>query len=438
LGRGVAMALPIPVVDSAGPDPSQPGRVRWRGRLGWPWRSARRQRPRRRGHSGRHERPVQRGRLRPRDQWVVRALSDRSAWAAVDAAAPAVSGAADTAWPYAMLVGRQTVTALLAGPLPPGPPGPWRETGGGWLIDRGLLSAASGDGTARPSDTFVALGSCGGGALLLDLACAPTVITITGDPAAARDLMRSLVTQLQVVPRNRVFAAASALPGTPCATPAGPLDRLDLGTTVHDGAESPWTFLVCVSPALGEAIRLRARGAADRMRVLVLGNVRGSRWSLLAGADGEVTADGLGLGASSRPILSCISNGVPPRRHPLPEPGPVGATLTRPRAAPRAASSDEGETWPPRVAPASPFARAQNGQAHLPAYCRAFAGDELDAAVKLHPALAPVPERDPTLDLPLSAPSAGPSPAPSARSSSAGSEPTCTDGPMYGQRPGGG
>jgi hypothetical protein len=296
-------------------------------------------------------------------QWVAQALSDRSAWAAVDDAAAAVSAAAEGAWPYAMRVGPQTVTALLAGLTPPWPPAPWQSADRGWLIERGILAAADGGGTPHLSDTFVALGSCDGSALLVDLACAPAVIEIAGDHDAARDLMWSLVTQLQIVPRNRVLVAAD---GPPDRLP----DPLSQEASARDEAVLPWTFVACAQPTAADVISLRARAAsADRMRVLVLGSVVGSRWSLLAGANGEVTADGLGLVALSRPVLpppSAARPSVPltPRSSALPRAQPQHARpRTQPRRSPPAPpgerarpepdspdpDDDEIETWISRL-----------------------------------------------------------------------------------------
>jgi hypothetical protein len=273
-----------------------------------PARWGRRGRSGRRGRLGPRGSPGPSGRFGQREQRVAQALSDRSAWAAVDDTATAVSAVANAAWPYAMLVRPQTVTALLAGPTLPWPPAPWQNADRGWLIDRSLLAAAGDDGSARPSDTFVALGSCHGGALLVNLACAPAVISITGDQDAARDLMRSLVAQLQIVPRNRVLVAAGPLFGVPAAPPNRLPDRPSQEASTGDEPAGSWTFFACALPTPADVIRLRARAAdAGRTRVLVLGSVVGSRWSLLADANGEVTADGLGLAAWSTPVLRRIS-----------------------------------------------------------------------------------------------------------------------------------
>lgn len=351
----------------------------------------------RHGHFGRPGQPGAGGSPGPgrhfgqREQWVVQALSDRSAWAAVDDTAAAVSAVANGAWPYAMLVRPQTVTALLAGPTPPWPPAPWQSADRGWLIDRGLLAAAGDDGSPRPSDTFVALGSCDGGALLVDLAYAPTVISITGDPDAARDLMWSLVAQLRFVPRNRVHVAAGPSPGALAATPDRLPDPPGAEASTRDDAPGSWSFFVCTLPTAADVIQLRARAAdAGRMLVLVLGGVVGSRWSLVAEANGEVTADGLGLAAWSGPIsqgypagepstpppgapLTPRSSASPGGAHPDPRHAkqrtpsrtgvPLGERLRSWRRSPDFDDDDDVdvETWISQIAAVNPFAREQDG-----------------------------------------------------------------------------
>jgi len=224
-----------------------------------PARSGRRARSEQRGWPDARSIPGPSGPSGRQEQRAAQALSDRSAWAAVDDTATALSAVTNVAWPYAMLVRPQTVTALLAGPTLPWPLAPWQREDRGWLIDRSLLTAAGDDGSARPSDTFVALGYHDGGALLVDLACAPAVISITGDQDAGRDLMRSLVAQLQIVSRNRVLMAADPLSGVPGAPPRRLSDRLVQDVGARDEPAGQWTFLASAMPAPADVIRLRAR-----------------------------------------------------------------------------------------------------------------------------------------------------------------------------------
>ena len=56
----------------------------------------------------------------------------------------------------------------------------------------------------------------------------------------------------------------------------------------------------------------------------------------------------------------------------------------------------DDEHWPSAVAPLRPFASPGDPGA-LAAPGRAFLADELNAAIELYPALAPVPGRDPRL-----------------------------------------
>jgi len=341
------------------------------------------------GHAARGRRFSQ------RDNLVPQLFPDRSAWATIDNASAAISAVGTAAWPYAMLIRPQTVTALLAGPTPPWPPAPWQSADRGWLIDRNRLAAVGDDGSPRPSDTFVALGSYHGSVLLVDLACAPDVISINGDQDAAPDLMQSLVNQLQMVPRNRVHAAAERLREVLTAPPDRRLDRLSQETGAADDDAGSWTFLLSAGLTPEEVIQLRALAAdAGRTRVLVLGSVAGSRWSLLADANGKVTADGLGLTTLSGPALlraperttpqvpfpapwrglpaPVPSAPYPPRSDPSrrTRPGPRHAKPRTPSPAPpdeqprpwphRPDSEDnDGETWLSRTIPANPFARHQ-------------------------------------------------------------------------------
>jgi hypothetical protein len=313
-------------------------------------------------------------------QWALQALSDRSTWAAVDETARGISSVTNAAWPYAMVVRPQTVLALLAGPTLPWPPAPWQRADRGWLIDRSLLAAA-GDGQARPSDTFVGLGSCDGGALLVDLACAPTVISITGDQDAARDLMRSLVTQLQAGSGTRVLMTA----GPPSAGSGPPLhwpsDLTGQEASRPGEPTRPWTFLVSALPGPADVVRLRARAAdAGRMRVLVLGSVTGSRWSLVADASGGVTVDGLDLAASGLPathrgpiqvpsrVSPALPSGAPGPQHARPQPPPRHSLRPAPRKRPRSVpfwpdSDEDDETWLSRISLDNPFAaQSEEGQ----------------------------------------------------------------------------
>jgi hypothetical protein len=259
----------------------------------------------------------QRAGRRGRDRPLAHELADWSMWATVDAAV-AWASAAGKAWPYALLLGRKTVTVLLAGGPAAEPPPRWRAVGGGWAVARDHVVTTgdneAGEG-ARASDTFVVLGSRGDDAVLLDLACAPGIVTVNGDPHASRDLMASLTAQLAAAPRNRVLVAARVLPGAPGAGLTELLDRIDRhGADSRGVAEAPSTFLICADPAPAEAVRLRSLAARDhRLRALVLGDLTGSRWPLQVDAGGEVIADGLGLVASTR----SLPRDVPDRPLPL-------------------------------------------------------------------------------------------------------------------------
>jgi hypothetical protein len=147
----------------------------------------------------------------------------------------------------------------------------------------------------------------------------------------------------------------------------------------------PWTFLASALPGPAEVIRLRARAAdTPRVRVLVLGSVTGSRWSLVADASGGVTADGLDLAAFGLPALHrgpertsiqapsraspALPSGAQGPQHARPQrpprPSPRVALRKRPRSLPFWPDSDEDdETWLSRISLDNPFAaQSEEGQ----------------------------------------------------------------------------
>jgi len=236
--------------------------------------------------------------------------------------------------------------------------------------------------------------------LLVDLAFAPVVISITGDEVAARDLMRSLVAQLQIVPENRVLMTAGSQSGRPDATLHWLPDLLSQDPNTRDVSRRAWTFLASALPSAADMIHLREQAAgSERIRVLVLGSVTGSRWSLVADGNGEVTVDGLGLvafGLPARrpsteraplqvpsPAPPALPSGVPSSSPPSP-PGPRHAKSHRPsqpyaqatrRKRARSQSFwpdfDDDETWLSSISPDNPlepyqddpFTRPQGDQA---------------------------------------------------------------------------
>ena len=275
-----------------------------------------------------------------------KALADPQTWNTLDTA---VQWAGDgPAWPYAVILGPETVTVRLAGRRRLAePPKPWTRTDGGWTVGREALGkAALPEQRARAysSAAYAALGSRGQDIAFLDLGLVPGVLTVEGDRKAATDLVNSLMTQMIAGGAHRV--------------------RTDLNELLEDraaGDGTALTFLVCADPDGETAVRLhKAASLWPWLRVVVLGETQGSRWSLTVDADGVVRAPALGLSA----VCSGLPQSIPPRPAATPaapaiqpEPEPILSTLPR-----------------------EPF------------------------AIEEHPGLLPLPPRDPALDLGVFAP----------------------------------
>ncbi|MBR7829697.1 hypothetical protein KDK95_25550, partial [Actinospica sp. MGRD01-02] len=269
----VATTTPIPVVAGAGPNPS---------------------RRRRQFGATRQDRP----------------LTDPATWTVAESAVDACSAAG--ARPYALHIAARTITAHLVGAEPPQLPAPWRPTENGWTVDRDELDAHRPPRLDSPTHTYVALGSDDGAALLIDLAAAPGVIAVSGDRSAAGRLVRTFAARLTAIPHHRVLTAVHPAPDSPA------LDLPDLLELLGDRLDgSPglplWTFLVCADPGPAEAARLRTLIADNpNLRVIVLGEISGSRWTLRTDARGEVLAEGLGLTAATRRLPESLGEPVQP------------------------------------------------------------------------------------------------------------------------------
>jgi hypothetical protein len=280
-------------------------------------------------------------------------LADPSAWRTVDAAVESVLAAlagpnSPAVWPYAALLTKETITVLLAGVPPlPEPSPPWRDADvtGQWTADRASLAADSPQITRRPggagvrpyAGTFVALGSRDGAAVLLDLARAPAIVTVTGDRVASRRLVRSMAAQLSAAGHRVLFAAdviddgrgGVGLPGTL----SGLLDHIGDGASRAESgpqraAGALWrTFVVCGEPAPAEAERLRGLIAGDeRLRVIVLGEMADWHWSLQVDAAGVVIGGGLALAAATRSLPDRPANRAVGPAEPPPPAGPPGTS----------------------------------------------------------------------------------------------------------------
>ena len=269
-------------------------------------------------------------------------LADPLTWHAVDAAVRwAGSGAA---WPYAVLLGPEEATVRLAGRVPVVAPEPWRTVEGGWAAPREALSAGDPPthlGRAYSSTAYAALGSSGADLVFLDLALVPGVLTVQGDQRAAGELISSLLAQLAAGGAHRVIAAERS----PRA-----LEEIEHQET------APPTFLAWSNPDAPTATRLhRATTLRPWLRVVVLGDTNGTRWSLTVGADGVVSSAALGLTAASA--------GLPPQIPPRPAPAAVPEpTIVAPVGPPPSLDEHPGLLpLPPREAglSAEPFAPSQ-------------------------------------------------------------------------------
>lgn len=283
-------------------------------------------------------------------------LADPSAWRTVDAAVESVLAAlagpnSPAVWPYAALLTKETITVLLAGVPPlPEPSAPWRDADGTgqWTADRASLAVHSPQITRRPggagmrpyAGTFVALGSRDGAAVLLDLARAPAIVTITGDRVASRRLVRSMAAQLSAAGHRVLFTADVTDDDRGGVGLSGLLDYIGDGTSRAESGQQRaagalWrTFVVCGEPAPEEAERLRGLIAGDeRLRVIVLGEMADWHWSLQVDAAGVVIGGGLALAAATR----ALPDGPADRTA-----GPVIAELPPPAGPPGTSSARGG------------------------------------------------------------------------------------------------
>jgi hypothetical protein len=207
-------------------------------------------------------------------------------------AAAAYAAGSATASPYAVLLGPDTATVRFAGPTPSA------------VFDRSTLTITD----PAAASVYVCLGSNGTDLVFLDLAAAPGVLTVDGDPRAATALANSLMSQLAP---HRV----AHIEQWPRA-----LEELE-----DDGR---LTFLIWPRPDAENAVRLH-RAAEQRpwLRIIVLGDTNGTRWPLTVTADGVVSSLALGLTASS----SSLPEQVPPRTAiPVPPPAPVAESDPEP------------------------------------------------------------------------------------------------------------
>lgn len=109
-------------------------------------------------------------------------------------------------WPYAALVGADSVTVCIAGLEVPEPLSPWTkgEDSRSWVLSRSRLEAAgehsgsSGHRTAGAGAVCPAvLGGYGDAAVVIDAGCAHGTLLFSGDPVQAERVRASLAEQLE-------------------------------------------------------------------------------------------------------------------------------------------------------------------------------------------------------------------------------------------------
>jgi hypothetical protein len=272
-----------------------------------------------------------------------KALADPETWELVDAA---VQWAGDgPAWPYAVILSPETVTVRLAGRAVPQPPEPWHAVDGGWQAacdDLAEAEVPEHRARAYTSGAYVALGSRGAEIVFVDLGLVPGVLTVEGDRRMTADLVSSLMAQIGAAGVHRVDADLSEV--------------VDEGVSQDTGS---LTFVVCSDPDAETAARLhQAVRSRPWLRVVVLGDTRGTRWSMEVDTDGVVSAAALGLSAACTTLPQSI-----PRR---------------PSPSPAAAAQPDADPEPTPIAAA--------------ALEEPFSLDD-------HPGLLPLPPRDPGLGL---------------------------------------
>ena len=275
-------------------------------------------------------------------------LADPATWHAVDAA-ERWAGSGST-WPYAVLLGPETATVRITGPVP------------AVTAERAALAAANPVAhPGRAPSAYACLGSSGADLVFLDLALIPGVLTVDGDATAANAFISGLTAQLVAGGAHRV----ASIEQWPQA-----LDELE------DEGAGKLAFLIWPHPDAETAARLhRAADLRPWLRIIVIGETNGSRWPLTITADGVVSSLALGLTAATA--------GLPQQLEPravLPEAVPAALPPT---------------TSAPALAAAAAAEPKRNAVPELP-----------PLSLDEHPGLLPLPPRDPALSIEPFAPSA--------------------------------
>ncbi|MBI9115334.1 LysM peptidoglycan-binding domain-containing protein [Sanguibacter suaedae] len=241
---------------------------------------------------------------------ALRISADHHRTARLDAALRALTTAATTTRRplppvYAARVD-DTVIELALHPAEPVAPAPWTvlDQGTRWRLDATDEHALPAQPTppAPPAlPALVSLGHDGTGAdVLLDLAAARGIVTVTGDPRAAREILTAIAAELATNP----WAAARPVTGTglPPALAAIGAGRYETVTSARQWLDRPDDLppahlVLGATPTAEDAHAITARllHAGPSTGVVAHGPVDTARWTLTATADGAVHVDVLGL-----------------------------------------------------------------------------------------------------------------------------------------------
>ncbi|MYW00830.1 hypothetical protein GT354_21595, partial [Streptomyces sp. SID3343] len=201
---------------------------------------------------------------------------------------------------------------------------------------------------AEPDVLPVVVGLLGGGVVVLDLSAVAPVVAVGGDPNTARDLVHAVTAQLGArLPASAVGVAHGVHP----RFPGRPMEDL-LG-------DADVRVVVCAAPGADADVerRLGAFAAAGRLRVLVLGDVRGRRSVLRPDVFGVLSAvDALGP-VETAMVARAVARAVRSGRLVPPAPSAASAPTSNPPAA----------STPTPTLPSSPTSSLSPNQASVSA-----------------------------------------------------------------------
>ncbi|MFI1380148.1 hypothetical protein [Embleya sp. NPDC020886] len=254
---------------------------------------------------------------------LVARLGAGTTWRDAERALVAAKFAAAPGQPYAVVVGDDTVTVLLAAGDVPTPEGIWRPLAHdprAWTATRAELPSVTPDAEGvRP--IVVALGERDGECVFLDLAVGPPMVCVQGDPHSSPALFQAVAAQLdarlpggQVVVADGVHHDISGLPVRDAYRSARARPpRLGLPT-----------FLA--TPELPDPLPpelVEPAGDSPSLRVLLGGSGRGHVRTLLTDVHGRVAVPGTPLVLSCSALAEALARvlpGIPPVLPPAPAP----------------------------------------------------------------------------------------------------------------------